>query len=265
MPEGDTIWKTAQTLRTALVGRRVEAFRATAPIRRRPQLGTTVRDVEALGKHLLIRFGDGSVLHTHMRMRGSWHVYRPGEPWQARAGAMRVAIDAEGIQAVCFAAPVVEVLDEREVARHPSLSALGPDLTAPDADLDDAARLLASAGATEIGVALLDQRVVAGIGNVYKSEVLFACGVDPFAATSALDDDARAAIVSTAARMLRTNAARSGPRSTTAGGRTAVYGRAGLPCRSCGTRIEARRQGERARVTYWCPSCQTAPTASRTS
>jgi endonuclease-8 len=263
MPEGDTIWKTAYTLRRALAGRRVDAVHATVPLRRRPERGTTVRDVEARGKHLLIRFDDGSVLHTHMRMRGSWHVFRSGEPWPARARAMRVAIEAGGVQAVCFSAPVVEILDERDLARHPSLGSLGPDLTAPDPDLAEASRRLGSCGAVEVGVALLDQRVVAGIGNVYKSEVLFACRVDPFVSVSVLDEPTRASIVATAARMLRSNAERPGPRSTTARGRTAVYGHAGRPCARCGTRIDARRQGEQARVTYWCPSCQRTPTTSR--
>jgi endonuclease-8 len=169
---------------------------------------------------------------------------------------MRVSIATAEAQAVCFAAPVVEVLTTAEVESHPRLSSLGPDLTGPDPDLAAATARLASMRGVEIGVALLDQRVAAGIGNVYKSEVLFACGIDPFAHVDELADRTRAQILSTAARLLRTNVERAGPRSTTPTGRLAVYGRAGLPCPRCGSRVASTRQGEQARVTYWCPRCQ---------
>jgi endonuclease VIII len=256
VPEGDTIWKTAATLSRALAGRELVAFDASVPLRRRPVAGTTVRAVEARGKHLLVWFGDGSALHTHMRMTGSWHVYRPGERWRRPAGAMRVRLATADTEAVCFAAPVVELLSAREVDRHPGLARLGPDLTSPDPDLMTAAERLASLGDAAVGEALLDQRVAAGIGNVYKSEVLFACGVDPFARVSELDDATRLELVRIASRQLRANAERSGRRSTTRTGGLGVYGRAGLPCRRCGTRIGSARQGAQARVTYWCPTCQ---------
>jgi endonuclease VIII len=256
VPEGDTIWKTAATLRRALAGRPVTTFEARVPLRRRPTLGATVRDVEARGKHLLVWFDDGTALHTHMQMSGSWHVYRPGDAWRRPAGAMRVRIVTADAEAVCFSAPVVETLTEAEVRRHPRLGALGPDLTAPAPDVDSAAARLTARGEREIGVALLDQRVAAGIGNVYKSEVLFACGVDPFAPVSSLDEATRRALLQTAADYLRTNTERPGPRSTVRPGGLAVYGRRGLPCRRCGTPIASARQGEQARVTYWCPTCQ---------
>jgi endonuclease VIII len=256
VPEGDTIWKTAATLRRALAGRELVAFDAAVPLRRRPRLGSTIRDVEARGKHLLIGFGDGTVLHTHMQMNGSWHVYRAGEPWRRHRGAMRVRIGTKEADAVCFSAPVVEVLTDADVRRHPRLAALGPDLTAPDPDLEAAVARLASLGDEEIGVALLDQRAAAGIGNVYKSEVLFACRVDPFAPVSTLDRDTLIELVRTAARLLRSNTERGGPRSTVPGGRLAVYGRAGLPCPRCGTRVSSTRQGAHGRVTSWCSTCQ---------
>jgi endonuclease-8 len=256
VPEGDTIWKTAETLRLALAGRELLAFESTVPLRRTPAAGVPIRDVEARGKHLLIHFGDGTALHTHLRMRGSWHVYRTGETWRPPRGAMRVRIETAESQAVCFAAPVVEVLSATEVGRHPSMSRLGPDLTAPDPDVTQAAERLASLGPMQIGVALLDQGVAAGIGNVYKSEVLFACGLDPFALVDEVDPATRAELFRTAARLLRANARRGGPRSTRPGGGLAVYGRAGRPCPRCGTLVRAARQGSRARVTYWCPTCQ---------
>jgi endonuclease-8 len=258
VPEGDTIWKTAATLRRALAGRELVAFEARVPLRRRPSLGAAIRDVEARGKHLLVRFGDETVLHTHLRMRGSWHVYGIGETWREHPRAMRVAIATVRLHAVCFSAPVVEMLTAAEVERHPRLSTLGPDLTAPDPDLDLAAARLARRAGAEVGVALLDQHVASGIGNVYKSEVLFACRVDPFAPVEALDDGVRIELVATASRLLRANAERAGPRTTTSTGRLAVYGRAGLPCPRCGEPVASARQGEQARVTYWCPRCQPA-------
>jgi endonuclease-8 len=257
VPEGDTIWKTAATLRRALRGRELVAFEANVPVRRRPALGRTNRDVEPRGKHLLIRFGDDTVLHTHLRMSGSWHVYRRGERWQRSAAAMRVRVGTVETEAVCFSAPVVEVLTAREVDRHPRLSSLGPDVTAPAPDLREAAARLRRLGSVQIGAALLDQRAAAGIGNVYKSEALFATGVDPFAPVASLDEGALLGLVSAAAGMLRRNTERRGPRSTMPLGRLAVYGRAGLPCRRCGTTIASTRRGD-ARVTYWCPSCQPA-------
>jgi endonuclease-8 len=263
VPEGDTIWKTAATLRRALAGRPVTAFEARVPLRRRPAVGVTVREVEARGKHLLVWFDDGTALHTHLQMHGSWHVYRSGDAWRRPAGAMRVRIATTDAEAVCFSAPVVETLTEAEVRRHPRLRVLGPDLTAPAPDVDAAAARLAALGERQIGVALLDQRVAAGIGNVYKSEVLFACGVDPFAPVSSLDDEARRALLRTAAHHLRANTERAGPRSTVRSGGLAVYGRRGLPCRRCGTPIASARQGEQARVTYWCPTCQPSTRAAR--
>lgn len=256
MPEGDTIWKTASSLRRALSGRQLVAFETNVPLRRRPTLGQPVGEVEARGKHLLIRFGDGNVLHTHMQMTGSWHLYRRGERWRRPAAAMRVRLTTPDTEAVCFSAPVVEMLTTRELDAHPRVSALGPDVTAPRPDVDAAVLRLRAVGSREIGTALLDQRAAAGIGNVYKSEVLFSCGVDPFAPVSALDGDALHRLVSTAASLLRSNAEHSGPRATTPGGRLAVYGRAGLPCRRCGTKILSARRGDAARVTYWCPACQ---------
>jgi endonuclease-8 len=215
----------------------------------------TVRSVEARGKHLLVRFDDGRVLHTHLQMSGSWHVSPSPGRWRGPAHQVRALIEVPGAVAVCFRAPVVELLWERDLARHPRLAALGPDLCAPHVDLDDvlarAARLPAE---TEVGVALLDQRVASGIGNVYKSETLFARRVDPFAPLAALVPDARRALWATASELLRRNLD-GGPRVTAPGG-LAVYGKAGRPCPRCGSPIRSRRQGESARTTYWCPGCQ---------
>lgn len=266
MPEGDTIHRTAARLRPALAGqvvRRFEAPRLTGPAAGRARVGTTVTAVEAVGKHLLVRFDDGMTLQTHLRMSGSWHLYRTGERWQRGAHLARAVIGVDGWVAVCFSAPVVRLLPTDGDGVPPLLGHLGPDLCSADADLDLAVRRMAEVAGPddEVGAVLLDQRVACGVGNVYKSEVLFACRVDPFTPVAALDRDERRAIVATASRLLRANLG-SGPRTTVAGG-LAVYGRAGLGCRRCGTPIRSRRQGEQARTTYWCPTCQPARAGAR--
>ncbi|MEO8293247.1 MAG: DNA-formamidopyrimidine glycosylase family protein [Actinomycetota bacterium] len=257
MPEGDTIHRTAATLRTVLEHQPLERFEAPRVGGRPPAAGSRIDAVEARGKHLLIRFDDGAVLHTHMRMTGSWHTYRPGEPWQRHASRARVVIQTPSSVAVCFDAPVIELLDERGLARHPQLRALGPDLCAAEPDVDEALRRLdALDPATPIGVALLDQRVASGVGNVYRCEVLWACGADPFRPVARVEADLRRRLLGTAARMLRANL--EGRRRRTVPEGLAVYDRAGRPCRRCGTTILTRRLGEQARSVWWCPACQTA-------
>lgn len=258
MPEGDTIFRTATVLRAAIAGKPLVGFETprlrTAPFPPK----TVVRSIEARGKHLLVGFGDGRVLHTHMQMSGSWHVYRPGERWQRGEHRVRVRIDVPDAVAVCFDAPVVELLRERDLPRHPRLSALGPDLCSPDADLGEAlVRLERLPTSTEVAVALLDQRVASGVGNVYKSEVLFARRVDPFATLGDLDAATKTGLLETATKMLRANL--GGGRRTTAPGGLTVYGKPGRPCPRCRTPIRSARQGETARTTYWCPSCQRTP------
>ena len=276
MPEGDTIFRAARTLDRILTGRRLTRFELRMPGRpvaaasRQPVPGERITSVRAEGKHLLVSFEGGLTLHTHMQMTGSWHAYRPGERWKQKPSAARVVLEvAEEAEpdvpvavAVCFSAPIVELIDEP--AAHPRLAALGPDLCRPDADLAEAvARLDRLPPATEIGNALLDQRVAAGVGNVYKSEILFACGVDPFGTVGGLSPVLRLRLFETAARLLRANLD-SGGRTTVDGG-LAVYGRAGRPCRRCGTTVQSRRQGEAARTTYWCPACQPDEAVSRPS
>jgi endonuclease VIII len=255
VPEGDTIYRTATMLRRALAGKPLERFETPRLPVRGPEPGTPVRSVEARGKHLLIAFGDGRMLHTHMRMSGSWHVYRPGERWWKSRAQARAILETAYAVAVCFSAPVVELLDEREVRAHPQLSALGPDLCSPEADLDEAVRRMdLLPPETQIGIALLDQRVACGVGNVYKSETLFAGRIDPFARIADLDASRRRALLAKASELLRRNLD-GGPRVTWEGG-LAVYDRAGRPCPRCGAGVRSERQGEDARTTYWCASCQ---------
>jgi endonuclease-8 len=202
--------------------------------------------VEARGKHLLMRFERGAVLHTHMGMTGSWHLYREGSRWRRPAHRARAVVTAEGVVAVCFDAPTVELVSP---AQEPPLAALGPDVIAADFDLAEARRRLRSAPEREIGVALLDQGAVASIGNIHKSEALFACGVSPFARVADLDDAILGRLLRTAARRMRESVLRRAPSRS-------VYGRAARPCRRCGTQIERAPQGRPGRSTYFCPQCQ---------
>jgi len=269
MPEGDTLCRTAAGLRPHLLGRAVIDARAQGP-GPTPQIhriiGRRVDAVEAHGKNLLIRFDGGLALRTHLRMNGSWHRYRPDEPWKRPPGRARLVIEVDGSVAVCFDAPVVELFEQRTEPLHPSLAGLGPDLLAIDVDAVEARHRLRSPERAdmEIGVALLDQRALAGIGNVYKNEILWIERTSPFAPVQEIADDTLDRLIETARQLLRANVdPRHGPeRVTTAGDRSApgplyVYGRAGRPCRRCGTRLATVRQGsDLPRTTIWCPTCQ---------
>jgi endonuclease-8 len=272
MPEGDTIYRAARTLRQALVGRELIRFDTTVPglqaVAARRLLGQTVDDVQPRGKHLLHWFQpSGLALHTHMRMTGSWHLYRAGERWRKPQRQARVVLAVRDWTAVCFSAPVVELLSGAQVARHPSLSALGPDALASQVDLVQARRRLDAREDWTIADALLDQRVLAGVGNVYKCEVLFLHATDPWLRVADIDPRTRDDLLATAVRLLRANVAVRSPavRTTTApspgrpnADRLNVYGRAGRPCPRCNTRVRVAAQGAHARLIYWCPGCQTA-------
>jgi endonuclease-8 len=256
VPEGDTIHRVAARLRPALEGERLVRFEAPRAIGPRPGREVTVQAVEARGKHLLIRFSDGVTLHTHLRMTGTWHLYRSGQRWRLPGHLARAVVGVEAWEAVCFRAPVVKL--ERTAAE--TVDHLGPDLCCDDPDVDEVLARMAGRADTEVEIAplLLDQHVAAGIGNVFKSEVLWACRVDPFAKVRDVDEATRRRLVTTAARQLRANVDHVGPRSTQPGGGLAVYGRQGRPCPRCGTPIRRQRQGQDPRVTYWCPRCQGA-------
>jgi endonuclease VIII len=273
MPEGDTIFRAARTLHRALAGKTVVRFETVLPQLSRvdddaPIAGRTVERVRSVGKHLLVEFSGDLVLRTHMRMNGSWHVYRPGERWQRPRSSMRVAVETGDFQAVAFDVPVAEFRTARELERDPAVAGLGPDVLGGGFDEDEAVRRLRERGAIGIGDALLDQRALAGIGNVFKSEVCFAERVHPFTPVGALDDETLRRLVRTARRFLGMNVLESsgagmvtvnGLRRTTRRGDPSaslwVYGRAGEPCRVCGERIVVERRGLQARSTYFCPRC----------
>lgn len=248
MPEGDVLFRTAATLQKWLAGREVTAATTTAA----PMVGRTVAKVEANGKHLLMRFDSGHVLHTHLLMTGSWHVYRAGERWQRPERQAKVAVTCGERVAVCFNAPIVELLSPGGERSHPSLSNLGPDVLDQPLDVDEIRRRARSRPpATALGELLLDQRVVAGIGNIWRCESLFVEGQSPWASLSSLTDGDLDALVATAHRIMGQSL---GP--FTGRQQSWVYRRAGRPCRRCTCLIRSRPQGEQARTAYWCPTCQ---------
>jgi endonuclease-8 len=265
VPEGDTLRRTAAGLRPWLVGHTVRRFWTPVVAAARDGRGLegqTVRSIEAVGKHLLIRFSGGRALRTHLRMAGSWHLYRPGERWRKPRRRARAVLETDDAVAVCFDAPEVEILTGGAAERGGRAAHLGPDLLDPSVDLDEVAERWRHRPHLPVGVALLRQSLAAGIGNVYKSEVLFLCGVDPFVRVGTLDVSTLRELAVVARREMRRNLV-GGPRRTRRGpgSRLWVYGRSGRPCLRCGTPVRMRRQGEDGRSTYFCPSCQPrAPT-----
>lgn len=263
MPEGDTIWRSASTLGSALVGRTVTDFSSPIPrvasaAHRYRVVGSEVATVEARGKHLLMHFSTGAVPRTHQRMTGSWHLYKAQSAWRKPAHLARAVVRTGDVVAVCFSAPVVELLSPSEARADPALQRLGPDLLAEGFDLADALAGLRARGESEIGVALLDQTALAGIGNVYKCEVLFLRRINPFDRVAVLDDAILDGLVEVAWRQMKRNLTTDQRRTTTglAPTRFWAYGRLGKPCHRCGAPIQRRLQGEQARPTYWCPGCQ---------
>lgn len=273
MPEGDSIFRAARSLHHALAGRSVSRFESvfahlTNPLEDRPLVGQIVERVDARGKHLLIWFSGGSVLRTHMRMHGSWHLYRPGERWQRPHHDMRIVLETPEIVAVAFNVPIAEFETAATIDEAEPLRGLGPDPLQENFDSAVAVARLQDRGDIEIADALLDQQAIAGIGNIYKSETLFASRINPFARVSTLTRDQLERIVATAAKLMRANVTENrrgmttshGLRRTTGrfdpGARFWVYGRSGKSCRRCGTVISRAKQGPYARSTYWCPKCQ---------
>jgi endonuclease-8 len=267
MAEGDTIFRLAAELRPQLVGHVVRTAWTTKNAGVGRLAGTTVTSVATRGKNLLTRFSSGLTLRTHLGMNGTWRTY-PANPAGKRLDARVVLIlELDDVIAACFDAPVVELFDTRSEAIHPVLRRLGPDL------LDDAFEPSAALGRlrdpafaeTTIAEAILDQRVMAGVGNVFRSEILFIERVDPFAAVGDLDDPTLERVVATAQRLLVANVrpGHARRRSTTGGVQAAagqdlwVYALAGRPCRRCGTAIRVASLGrELPRSVWWCPRCQ---------
>jgi endonuclease-8 len=257
MPEGDTIFRSARTLHRALAGAVVTGFETAyaqlASVNdNAPVIGRTIERVESRGKWMLIYFSGDLILLTHMRMHGSWHIYRRGERWQRPRGQMRVVITTEHVEAVAFQVPVAEFHTARSLQRHSTLFKLGPDVLGSSFHEDEAALRLRVRANEEIANVLLNQQVMAGIGNIYKSEICFACSIHPFRLVSSLAEHEIQCLLETARRILSANIRESSDQRQ----RLWVYRRQGRPCRRCGTVILMRRQGPGGRSTYWCPECQ---------
>jgi endonuclease-8 len=254
MAEGDTVHGTSARLRERLAGKLLTRTDLRVPRFSTANLsGRVLEEIAARGKHLLMRTDRGETIHSHLGMDGSWSVYEAGERWRGRAFEIRAVLDVEGWTAVGYRLRRLEVLTTAREAEV--LGDLGPDPLGPDWNADEAVRRLAATPGRSIGEALLDQSVMAGPGNVYRSEVCFLAGIDPRAPVGALDEPARLA------ELMRSlmEANRDGGRRVTTGdhrrGRELwVYGRGGRPCRRCGTPVQRIEVAER--VSYVCPSCQ---------
>lgn len=274
MPEGDTIFRAARTLHRALAGQVVIKFETQLAQLSRvdddaPIKGRTVERVDAAGKWLHMYFSGDLILVTHMLMSGSWHIYRPGESWQRGRVHMRVAIYTKDFVAVAFQVPIAEFHTADSLKRHRSVRQLGPDVLASKFDAEEAGRQLKTRPDLEVGVALLQQSLIAGIGNVFKSEICFASGVNPFRFVGSLTPSELTDLMGNARKFLLSNVSETsgsqivtytGMRRTTGRAnpseRLWVYKRQGESCRKCGTRVASRKQGVEARVTFWCPKCQ---------
>jgi endonuclease-8 len=261
MPEGDTVWRSALHLDKALSGSTLVETDFRVPAYATLDLsGRTVESTVSRGKHLLTRIGSEHTLHTHLKMEGAWHLYKPGTAWRRPAHEARVVLRTDDWTAVGFALGIVEVLDRD--AEPAAVGHLGPDLLGPDWDEDEALRRLRAEPSRPVGEAILDQRNLAGIGNLYKSELCFLSGVHPLLPVGDVPDLPR--LVRRARAALDANKERVEQTTTgdlRRGRQTWVYRRDKQPCRRCGTPIRVDMQGPQMqeRASYWCPSCQPAP------
>jgi endonuclease VIII len=258
VPEGEAIHRTAAALRTALVGRAVLSFEAPCLDGPAPAPGRVIELVESRGKQLDIIWDDGLILHTNLLFGGTWHLYRNGERWRKPMTQLRVGITVDSFSAVCFSARHVETFREFDTHRHPGFGRSGPDLCASSPDQNAAVEALCKYSDLDapIAEALLDQRVACGIGNVFRSEILWACEHYPFAPVSMLARTDMERIILEATRVLHANVHPTAAVVSDQREGLAVYGRNGQRCQRCGDTIEVRRIGEHARLLYWCPGCQ---------
>lgn len=255
MAEGDSILRMSRRLDAALTGKRVSV---RTPGRRRPEGlaasaldGQVLERTESRGKHLLLHFENDLTLHSHLGMHGGWHVYRPGQRWRRSSSQAWISLAADDAEAVNFGGSFMRIGRRKRLLRDPRLVRLGPDVLAPEFRPAEAiARLRQTDPRTELGEAMLDQSLVAGIGNIFKSEGAFEARIDPNRPLESLADEEIADVLG-ATRELMLDAVESGRQPKR------IYRRAGEPCPRCGMRIQSRAQGDDARTTYWCPGCQT--------
>jgi endonuclease-8 len=270
MPEGDTIHAAARRVGAALVGRPIESIEAPQPrhaLDRWPErlAGRGVRAVDARGKHLFLRFDGDLTLHSHLRMGGWWGVFRRGERWRRSPRRAWLVIRTPEHEVVQFDGPVLELMTDGRSRFDQRIANLGPDVLAGDFDDNEFLhRLRADDPTRGIGDALLDQRIVAGIGNMWKAKACFAAGLDPWRRSANVTDDEALAVVAAARSLMQASLERGarglGRRARVFALRPAEPGaaqaRAGRPCPRCGTLVRARGQGDDNRTTFWCPGCQ---------
>ena len=267
MPEGDTLYKIASRLDAIAKDEQIEQLESPLPaLDGRGIVGLRVSAVEARGKHLLIHFSDSRVLHSHLRREGSWHIIRHGSTWPKPTRRLTVGLRLATHTVAGFNLPTVTLLSRSQLLLHPHLASLGPDLLAPSPDIQEAIARLRRHPTRAIAEAIMDQRNCAGIGNVFKSEILFMQRLHPQTAVEALDDARLEALLRESIKWMRRNLF-AGRRRTRWGNHPShwVYGRAGQRCGICDTRIARIRQGRLNRSTYFCPQCQPAPTAQAIS
>lgn len=251
MAEGDTILRAARRIEAAIGGQELEV-RARRGQARAAGLervdGRRLERVETRGKHLLLHFGD-LVLHSHMGMSGSWHIYSRGARWRKPAGAAWVILSGAEMEAVQFGGPTLRLLSATQLRSDPTLSRLGPDILVSEFDSAAVRARLRASPERELGDALLDQRLIAGIGNIFKSEACFAAKVSPWLEVGQLEEGEVERVLEAGRKLMLESVEKGRPSRS-------VYHRAGLPCPACGTPIAARGQGDANRRTYWCPRCQ---------
>jgi len=290
MPEGDTIYRTARALGRALTGKPITRFQSEYALiaqadDEHPFVGHTIQQIEARGKWLLIHFSSNQasseavahgskplerVLATHMLMSGSWHIYRPGERWQEPRSNARIVLETADFVAVAFRVPVARIYTAESLAREKTIPQPATDVLKEDFDIVAAVERIKRYPGEEIAHVLLRQSVLAGVGNVFKSEICFLTGTSPFQKVVTFSESKLKEIASTAQRLMAANVLEdSGNQIVTYSGRKRrttrsanpgeslwVYGRKNEPCRRCQTLIQRCLQGPNARSTYWCPTCQ---------
>ena len=268
MPEGDTILRASRRIGSALLGREILEIETPQPRHRMDRWperlgGRPLRAVDTHGKHLFLRFDGGLTLHSHLRMTGMWGVYAHGQRWRRAPWRAWLVIRTGEHEVVQFDGPVLELMTDSRSRIDQRIASLGPDVLAPGfSEADFVARLRGDDQTRAIGDAVLDQRNVAGLGNIWKCESCFIAGLDPWRRVEEVSDEEALAIVREARPLMLESVDRGGPIVTwqperpARGNRTYVYERARLPCRRCNTPVRVRGQGDDNRTTYWCPDCQ---------
>lgn len=259
MPEGDTIYRAAMSLRKVLPEEEIVFAESPLGMMDAESLvGQSVVNIEARGKHLLMFLDDERVIHSHMGMTGSWHIYPVGTPYNKPAKWAGLILELVEYHVVCFSPKILELLTPTQFRRHDFLRRLGPDFLSPDIDWDDVLQRFRIHNPTPLGEAIMNQTIVCGAGNVYKSEVLFLCELSPFQTVGSLSDEELLHVLKRCRTLMRRNLD-GAPRRTRFSGqghRLWVYNRSGEECLKCGETIRMKRQGDLGRSTYFCPVCQ---------